>query len=188
MKTIKCNISIVLLLLIQSVIVAHPHMFVDVVVKYNTDITGIKNLEMVWVIDKMNSTQIIEAYDENNNCRFEKSELVNMLSAFKPNLLKMIKLSYDNTNTPITDVSNFSAVATPQKDLLLSFTIPYECTAEEETKELQTVVYDSEMYIAFTYQKERVLALHKNTHLSNSISFINIYDKEIISVAVTKDI
>ncbi len=188
MKIFKSKKIALLLLCIQSLLMAHPHMFVDVAVKYNTNSTGVKNVEMVWVIDKMNSTQIIDVYDTDKNHKFEKSELVNMLSVFKSNLLKMVEISYGDTNIPLKDVVDFTAVATPQNNLLFSFTLPYEFKADKNAKELKTIVYDSEMFIAFTFQKDRVLALHKNTSLSNSIAFVNKYDKEILSVTVAKEI
>lgn len=52
----------------------HPHMFIDVSIKFMLNEKSLDGFYVYWKIDEMNSAWIIEEFDKNKSNRFEISE------------------------------------------------------------------------------------------------------------------
>ena len=161
-------------------LLAHPHMFIDVSIKFMLSDSGLAGIYTYWSIDEMNSAQIIDYYDTNRNGTFEKKELIQILKFTLPNIRNMSKVSWGNNPLNLQKVEKFNAVIANKVRIVYSFLIPCNISIKDiSDKKIAVYFEDPTIFIAFDFKKDLIQA-SSNEYIKGNITFGKIDYKETI--------
>lgn len=152
-------------------VVAHPHMFIDVSMKFMLNESGMSGIYTYWKIDEMNSTQLIDYYDKNRNGTFEKNELIQILKFTLPNIQNMTTISWGLNFFDLQKVEKFNANVNNKKNVVYSFFIPCTISVKEISDKKITVYFeDPTIFIAFDLKKD-LIQVSSNEHINGTVTF-----------------
>ena len=150
---------------------AHPHMFIDISMKYMLNDSGVSGIYTYWDIDEMTSAQIVGCYDKNKNGIFEKQELIQILKCALPTIQNMTTISWGLNFYTIEKVERFNTVIKNKTKVIYSFFIPCSIPLNDIPDGKITVYFeDSTMYIAFTLNK-KLIQVSSNKNIVGKIIF-----------------
>lgn len=156
-------ISLIFISFISIPVSSHPHMFINIAMKLMLSDTGLLCIHTYWEVDEMNSAIILDYYDNNNNGRFEKNELVQILKITLPSICDVINISYGLESIETEEIKKFNAVVKNKETVIYSFVIPCNIHIKELTdKEVIIMFQDPTMYIAFDLKKDLIQVSHNN--------------------------
>jgi len=176
-----------LVLLSYRAATAHPHVFIDVKLKFVLSDTALDGFYVYWEFDPMNSAGILMEFDKNRDKRIDTAEArVLRREAFE-------HAAEDNyfmscicglQRLEVKGVERFRVSVSPKHILTYSFYVP--CNIAIETLEgtsLGLFFEDPSMYIAFTLCKNMVQA-SSTPRATASIRFdkLDYVDRAILTV------
>jgi ABC-type uncharacterized transport system substrate-binding protein len=146
----EMNRTIFLYILFAMVVTlsAHPHLFIDVSLKFVFDEQGLNRLEHSWTFDEMFSLILTEDYDLNKNGKFDPNEMEKMKNEAFANLknsgyftviLKGAEVLKDK------QVSNFRPEIKGSR-VVYHFDMPINIPAQSDYTNLLFSIYDPGMY------------------------------------------
>ncbi len=74
-KTLCAAIAVCFIIGLHAVSSSHPHVFIHTAVDAVFDDEGLAGFQVRWLFDEMLSSMILMDYDQNDNRRFEPSEV-----------------------------------------------------------------------------------------------------------------
>ena len=150
---------------------AHPHLFIDVAMKFILSDSGLSGIYTYWSIDEMNSAQIIDYYDTNRNGTFEKKELIQILKFTLPNIQDMTTISWGLDFCDLQKVEKFNAVIKNKVTVVYSFFIPCNMRLKEINDKKITVFFeDPTIFIAFDLKKD-LIQVSSNEYINSTVTF-----------------
>ena len=163
--------AFLLLFFFYTSIFSHPHLFIDVSVKFSINDSGLSGIYAYWKIDEMNSTMIMDFYDKNNSGKFEKSELIEILKYTLINIQNVTSLSYGTKFLSVERVEKFNAVLNSENKIVYSFFIPCDIPFKNLKGEKLTLYFsDPTIYIAFNLKRE-LIQVSANKYLIGKVGF-----------------
>ena len=157
-----------------SIACAHPHMFIDVSMKFMLSDSGLAGIYVYWEMDEMNSAWLIDEYDKNKNRIFEKAEQNAIRSEAFGNAAGQnyfLSLTWGITSLHSVVAEQFSASIKNKSTVVYSFYIPCNIGLR---RGMSTQIYlffeDPTIYIAFTLKKG-LIKVSSNDYTEGSISF-----------------
>jgi len=152
-------------LLVNVVLFAHPHIYIDIHPKINIQNTQATSLSLQWKFDQITSSMLIMDYDKNKDNLFNKKEATKIkkkaMKLFKKNnyYLKIIR---SDKNANIQKLDNFVVSIDKMGRIVYSF----ELICNFEVKDSILLFYYKNPYIAFMLKKSNVEPLNKNLNFS----------------------
>ncbi len=171
MNLFKKRLIIVLLLCINVILTAHPHLFAGVDIDY--DITSNDTLVITqrWMFDDLTSMIILEDFD--CNCDDEINDIE--LKELKESVIPGIKEKSFYTDLEVNDVKiiadeiyNFS-VGTQDIYVFYKFDIRLPLTLDETEQIIKINIYDREFYTKFFVNADSGLKVIKPEGVSHSL-------------------
>ncbi len=164
-------ITIVISGIFTKHISAHPHLFIDVSMKFIISDSGLSGIYTNWSIDEMNSTQMIYYYDMNKSGKFEKKELIEILRFTLPNIQNMTTISWGTHFLNVQKVERFNAIIKNREKIIYSFFIPCNIQYKEIPDKKITVFFeDASMFTAFDLKKD-LIQTSSNERIESNITF-----------------
>lgn len=143
-----------------SITAGHPHMFIDVSLKFVLNDSGLSGFYVYWEMDEMNSAWVIEDHDKNRNGVFEKSEQKDIFTKSFSNAASQnyfMRVSWGLNLLDTSKITKFTAAINMRQFLTYSFYVPCNLHIREiEGKKISVLFEDPTIYIAFTIKKEFV--------------------------------
>jgi len=139
-----------LLILLSTVLYAHPHTFIDVYPTLIKDKEYVKQLDVKWLMDEMTSSMLVMEFDQNGNGKIDKSE--------NDYIEKNYFLSLEDygfyTDLPCRyKVSNFKAYIVKNRIEYDFSIIPFK---KLKVKGFEVKFYDEDFFVAMQLKKEFV--------------------------------
>ncbi|MCK9453462.1 MAG: DUF1007 family protein [Bacteroidales bacterium] len=157
--------TIIIFLLANIVLYAHPHIFIDVYPKINIQDTKATSLSLEWKFDQMTSSVLIMDYDKNKDNKFSKNEI----ALIKRNAIKLfkdhnyyLKIRENDRNVEIEKLDNFAATIDETGRLVYSF----DLICSFKIKDSMLMFYDKGSYISFMLKKTFIEPLNKNINFN----------------------
>ncbi|EQB39514.1 hypothetical protein M947_05850 [Sulfurimonas hongkongensis] len=157
--------TLMIFLLANIVLYAHPHIFIDIYPKLNIQDTKVTSLSLEWKFDQMTSSVLIMDYDKNKDNKFSKNEIALM----KRNTIKLfkdhnyyLKIRENDRYVEIEKLDNFVATIDKAGRLVYSF----DLICSFEVKDSMLMFYDKGYYISFMLKKTFVAPLNKNINFN----------------------
>jgi ABC-type uncharacterized transport system substrate-binding protein len=139
---------------------AHPHMFIDVMVKFMLNDTALVGFYVYWDFDEMNSAMLIDDFDRNRNGRFEQSEsdtVEREAFAYSANSNYFTALTWDKKLLKVHLVSDFLASIQGKSIVRYSFYVPCDIALEDIAgKEVSVFFHDPSIFVAFELKKNLI--------------------------------
>jgi len=153
--------ALIVFLLANIVLYAHPHIFIDIYPKINIQDTKATSLSLEWKFDQMTSSVLIMDYDKNKDNKFSKSEIAlikrNTMKLFKEHNF-YLKIRESDKNVEIEKLDNFVVTIDEMGRLVYSF----DLFCSFEIKDSVLIFYDKGNYISFMLKKTFAEPLNKN--------------------------
>ncbi len=148
-KIISIKVGVLLFMLMWS-LYSHPHMFVDVTQHLVMNENGLEGIRMEWLVDEMNSLQIVEAYDINKNSEIDPSENSEMTNSLFPLIERVVSISINENSDFDVNVAEFNSHFTDQNLLQCSFFLSLAAVnySNDET-DIAIKVDDDQQFVAF---------------------------------------
>ena len=139
---------------------AHPHLFIDVMVKFMLTDSTLSGFNVFWDMDEMYSASLVDEFDLNRNNRFEKEEFNTMereAFSFSAQSGFFTVFTWGKKLLKINKAENFVAVIQPDSKVRYCFFIPCDLPlAEIAGQDIVVFFNDPSMFIAFELKKELV--------------------------------
>ena len=156
---------------------AHPHMFIDVSLKFMLSDDGLAGVYVYWDIDEMNSAWIIEDFDKNRNGAFEQNEQKAIFAeafskAASDNYFMSMTWGLESMDS--VDIEQFSASLKNKRTVVYSFYVPCNLRISAmKCRDIYLFFDDPSIYIAFDLKKNLVQA-SINDHIEGKVTFTKI--------------
>lgn len=127
---------------------SHPHVFIHTAVDAVFDDEGLAGFQVRWLFDEMFSSMIRMDYDQNDNRRFEPSEVKALEEGAFSNLKNFnyfVHVEIHGEPFEVKLVKDFNAEIKGEK-MLYEFFVPCHVHATSRFKEIHVAVYDPEFY------------------------------------------
>jgi ABC-type uncharacterized transport system substrate-binding protein len=154
-------VILVLLLLAQSEVQAHPHVFIVQRLNVVFDGKGLAGIKVRWKFDDMFASMIAEDHDLNRNGKFEPAEI----QAVKEKAFSFISehsyftfIKIENTPFQVKFIRDFNAILENRK-LVYEFLIPCHVTATNQAKKVTVASYDPSYYTAIYFTQKKPVSL-----------------------------
>jgi ABC-type uncharacterized transport system substrate-binding protein len=152
----------------------HPHMFIDVSLKFMLNDSGLAGLYVCWHLDEMNSAWIIEEYDKNKNGVFDAQEQKDVYREAFSNAASenyFMSMSWGLEMMDTVKVERFTASVENKRTVVYCFYVPcYLHSNKIRGKDIFLFFDDPSIYIAFDLKKE-LIQVSTNDHIEGAISF-----------------
>ena len=137
---------------------AHPHVFIRFDVNFVTNIDGVTGIRMNWDLDPMFSQSLVEAYDKNQNRKFEPEEIKLLEKEAFSNLENYHYFTYIRLGDEpyrFNYATDFSAELIDQ-EIRYTFTLPLEkpLIATDKPQELSVTIYDETSFIWMSFTEK----------------------------------
>jgi len=165
----------------------HPHMFIDVSLKFMLNDSGLKGIYVFWDMDEMNSAWIIEEQDKNRNGTFEKNEQIRIYNEAFSNAAAQnhfMRVSWGLKMLETVQAQKFTASIGPGGKVIYAFYVPCKIHLREiADREILVLFDDPTIYIAFTLKK-KLVQVSTNNHVKGAIAFktIDYLDAAILTL------
>lgn len=139
------------MLSLPAAVHAHPHVFIDVVETIRLDGRGIAGVGQEWRLQGAFGLDIEYAYDLNRDGAFDAAEQASVYdSTFLPLWMEnsFFRLNFGDVEYTAVSVEDFSADIV-NGEVRFSFYIPCGIYKSAEPVEIETITYDSSIYISF---------------------------------------
>ncbi len=138
----------ILLLFLLSIILAHPHSFIDYTAEVCFDDKGVQGISTIWYFDDMFSS-FVESYDEDKNKVFSEEEASLLKQEAFDNLKEYNYFSRIYLDGKAVQVNNIKDFYPFFKGNIIAykFFIPLEQEITSTTKELVFMFFDPTYYI-----------------------------------------
>jgi ABC-type uncharacterized transport system substrate-binding protein len=153
---------------------AHPHMFIDAMVKFMVTDTSLAGFYVYWDFDEMYSASLRDEFDTNGNKRFDPDEVEKIFSnafSFAANSNYFTVFAWGTSFLKIRKTEKFIATIRPSSTVRYSFYVPCDIPLDDiDGEEVSMLFDDPTMYIAFTLKKDLVQASNTDK-VATSIRF-----------------
>lgn len=149
--------ALLLVALMSSVLMAHPHVFVDATVKAKFSETGFSSLLNHWVYDEIYSAAMFAGADEDKDGKLSEKEVLWLKDAILGPLAKSNYYNYVLLGTDFLrakPVKKFSASLDKRSRLVLDFETEFSIPVTGEYTMFVVVVADPSNYIQMTTDME----------------------------------
>ena len=141
-------ISLVLIISLHSVALAHPHVFIDCDLIFIFDSEGLAGIEQRWVFDEMFSTMILGHFDRNKDDALDPDEVNGLRKGAFANLQNYNYFTHIQLVTKkfvVDKVNDFYATVQDNR-LIYRFFVPCRVRAAESLTKIQVAIYDDSYY------------------------------------------
>lgn len=159
-------------LLLMSISMAHPHLFIEGSLTLRFDEAGLTAIEEHWTFDEMFSASMIEEFDINKDGRFDEQESVALKQGAFDNLKEFNYFTFvksDGKAISIKNAEHFSAEIINDK-LVYHFTVPCLIRVESIEKKMTIALFDTSYFTAIT-TNSTLGGLEDHPGLESTISF-----------------
>jgi len=143
---------IVILLLLPSVLFAHPHAFVDSIVTFQFNNSSLQGFWIQWTFDELFSAEAILEFDLNKDGVFNKQEEASITEGALT--LKLFGyftyITYRGRTRMVKEVKNFRADIKSHR-LIYRFFIPLNLPKRKGKNKIAIAIYDKVFYADFGY-------------------------------------
>ncbi len=174
MMSEKCKIeaeallvAVSICLILFSLSLAHPHIFIDNTVTFVFDKKGLAGIKVQWVFDEMYSSMMVQDFDQNRDTEFDSSEVETIKREAFSNLKEYNYFTYvtiDTEKFEVKYVKDFSASLNEDK-VVFSFLIPCHVTAAPSYKEMNISIYDVTYYTDISLPNKNSVFFENASHI-----------------------
>jgi len=147
------HLSMILLLVVPELVLAHPHMFIDTEMEVKLNGSVFSGIQITWHFDPMFTAAITGDFDSNGNGLFSESETSEVFNNAFSNLETFDYFTFvsadGQTHTP-SRIENFS-VYMEDGALVYQFYCPFNIHVEEGV--FRIAIYDSTYYCDILYKE-----------------------------------
>ncbi len=136
---------------------AHPHEFVSMRIDTRFDKEGRANaFTYHWAFDEFFTAYALEGKDTNGDGTFQDEEVMELLKEILGNIAEIDYFTAFDANgvVPEFDVAVPKTATLDNRQLKVSFRVPFKKPISVSEKPLRFAVYDGEFYIAFNLETE----------------------------------
>lgn len=151
MKILRRNLFIIILLLINISLSAHPHLFAGVDLDIDATCCDTLVISQRWMFDDLTSMIILEDFDLDGDSEINDQELAELKETVIPGLEEVnfyTDLEVNEEKFFIKEVHNFS-VGSQDIYVYYKFDIKLPVTMSDQEQEIKLNVYDREFYTKF---------------------------------------
>ncbi|MFN8672615.1 MAG: DUF1007 family protein [Candidatus Sericytochromatia bacterium] len=159
MIKVKMLIILLFLIIINTKVEAHPHIFIDYKATVIFDNNGLKKIKMNWNMDDITSSNFFDEFDLNKDKILDSKELNNIKNTTLNNLKKdnyfiNIKVN-DKENLPIR-INDFKVF---YESNLIKYSFLLDCNIKGTKKEnkIEIKINDKSNYVAFNPIDKKVI-------------------------------
>ncbi len=171
MKIFKKSILLILLLSINSILLAHPHLFAGVDIDYDLTKQDTLVISQRWMFDDLTSMIILEDFDSNCDEVICPSELEELKSCVIPGLKEKrfyTDLVINDKLIIMDEIYNFT-VGTDDIYVYYKFDIKVPFSFTESQEVIKVNVYDREFYTKFFVNADSGLKVIKTDDINYSL-------------------
>ncbi len=171
MKIFKKSILLILLLSINGILLAHPHLFAGVDIDYDLTKQDTLVIRQRWMFDDLTSMIILEDFDSNCDEVICPSELEELKSCVIPGLKEKrfyTDLVINDKLIIMDEIYNFT-VGTDDIYVYYKFDIKVPFNFTESQEVIKVNVYDREFYTKFFVNADSGLKVIKTDDINYSL-------------------
>jgi ABC-type uncharacterized transport system substrate-binding protein len=179
MKILRRNLFIIILLLINISLSAHPHLFAGVDLDIDATCCDTLVISQRWMFDDLTSMIILEDFDTDGDGDINSQELADLKESVLPGLKEVgyyTDLVLNEEKQPIKDIYNFS-VGSQDIYVYYKFDIKVPVGLSEEEQIIKLNIYDSEFYTKFYVNTSSGLRIIKEDNIEETIEVYENEDK-----------
>lgn len=143
----------IIILLFNSVTLAHPHVFLSTYTTFVFDMEGnITGIKAKWIFDENFSATIKLDYDKDKDGKFSKTEIETLKNEAFAALKDHNYFTYIESEGDKYEVNNVRQFSSKIKNgkVEYSFFIPFKVEASDSYKKITVLMYDKSYYIALS--------------------------------------